>query len=384
MNNINDNNALKATTAPKTAGTPKAAALVDTNDALKTKSALKPATLKATAILETSESLAANVLKQYGISPEGIELIQGGTIKTVWKFGIGGRSFCLKRLKQTLDKALFSVNGQIFIKNSGGLVPWVVLNMAGEPVTQYNKQLFVVYEWINGKDMSFSLETDLKQAIQGLAHFHIASKGYNPPETARISTKLGKWPNQYMSMKKKLASWMEIAVQGTYSASYSAYLSNTGKMIALADMALETLASSAYNELARPGTTSVVLCHQDYGKGNALAAPEGIYVLDLDGVTYDLPARDLRKIIGKNAENRGQWSAKTISDILDWYTQINPLNKEELQVLLADLTFPHWFYGLVKNQFQNGKSLKASEIEKIARLESSKEEIIKLCIIRSD
>jgi spore coat protein I len=54
-----------------------------------------------------------------------------------------------------------------------------------------------------------------------------------------------------------------------------------------------------------------------------------------------------------------------------------------MEVLYADLLFPHWFYGLVKNLFQNNKVLKASEIEKISLLESSKEEALRLCSKRS-
>ena len=96
-------------------------------------------------------------------------------------------------------------------------------------------------------------------------------------------------------------------------------------MLHLADKAINELAMSKYAELNREDSPSIVLCHQDFGKGNALDAPDGIYVLDLDGVTFDLPARDLRKIIGKNAENRGQWQTGAIRDIIDCYCEVNPL-----------------------------------------------------------
>ncbi len=328
--------------------------------------------------------LAHNVLKEYGITAENIKLIQSGTIKTVWKLSSGGEQFCLKRLKQTMDKALFSVNAQIHIKNSGGLVPGVVLNSRGEAVTEYTGQLFVLYEWIDGRDLNFSSPEDLRLALQGLAHFHMASKVYNAPEGARISTKLGKWPDQYASMKKKLTLWKEQSAVKSSVPQYSAYLAHIDRMLSLADNALKQINSSKYADLAALGSASVVLCHQDYGRGNALAAENGVYVLDLDGVTYDLPVRDLRKIIGKNAENNRRWSAKTMLDIAGWYTEVNPMSDDELFILYADLTFPHWFYGLVKNLFQNGKTLKASEIEKTAMLESSKEEVLKLCFKRSD
>lgn len=341
-------------------------------------------------------AIANNVLKEYGIVPDSVSVIQGGSIKTVWKVSSGGVPYCLKRLKHTIDKALFSVNAQVHVKYSGGLVPGVYPNMHGEPITHYNGQLFVLYEWIAGKDLNFNVPADLRMAVRGLAKFHLASKGYQAVEGARVSTKLGKWPDQYTSMSRKLTAWKELA-EGSYpSPALSAYLQHVDRMLALADKALAALDGSDYKKLTEQGGTNgskkpsdqvsdrIVLCHQDYGKGNALAVGSSVYVLDLDGVTYDLPARDLRKIIGKNAERHNRWSAEAISEILGWYTEINPMGAEEMEVLYADLLFPHWFYGLVKNLFQNGKALKASEIEKTALLESSKEEALRLCFKRSD
>lgn len=329
------------------------------------------------------DALAHNVLKEYGITPEKLTLVQGGTIKTVWKLNERGRQLCLKRLKQTYDKALFSVNAQIYIKNSGGKVPGIILNGENKPITEYNGQLFVVYEWINGNDLNFGIPADLRQALQGLAGFHIASKGYPSVEEARISTKLGKWPDQYTSMIRKLTEWKAISSQNN-KPYYTAYLAAVDPMLDIADQALESLAESDYLRLTQSGSPSVVLCHQDFGRGNVLAAADGIYILDLDGVTYDLSARDLRKIIGKNAENAGQWSIEAIRTILGWYTEINPIGRDELEVLYADLSFPHWFFGLVKNQFQKGKALKPSEIEQVAALERSKDETLKTLLKRSE
>lgn len=323
------------------------------------------------------DKIALDVLSRYGIVPESISVIQGGAIKTVWKLKAGGKQLCLKRLRQTIDKAQFSVNAQIFIKNAGGLVPGVILDKSNQPIVQYNDQLFVLYEWINGTDLNFGNPADLRRAVQGLASFHIASRGYKPDGEARVSTKLGKWPEQYGSMKNKLAAWKEIAAGSLSQSHYSAYVKYSDSMINIANQAIDRLGKSKYNLLAGENSSSIVLCHQDYGKGNALAAGSDIYVLDLDGVTFDLPARDLRKIIGKIAENKGQWQAGSIKDILSWYTEVNPLNEDEKEALYTDLMFPHWFYGLVKNLFQGGKPLKAAEIERIAKLEEAKIPVLK-------
>lgn len=328
--------------------------------------------------LENDSGLAQKVLAEYNITPLGITLVQGGSIKTVWKILTGTGTLCLKRLKQTLDKALFSANAQIHIKQKAGNVPGIVLNKLNQAITQYNGQLFVMYEWLEGSDLNFGNSSDLKAAIQGLAKFHIYSKGYSPVESARISSKLGKWPEQYGSMLEKLSSWMDIASANISLPHYASFVRNTPGIIKMGLKALDLLKESKYEALTKPDSDSIVLCHQDYGKGNALLTNKGVYVLDLDGVTYDLPARDLRKIIGKNAENRNQWQLDIIEEICCWYEEVNPFINGEKYILYIDLLFPHWYYGLVKNLFQGGKAIKGDQIERIARLEQTKIPILNL------
>lgn len=327
--------------------------------------------------IKADDSLAETVLKEYGITPESLAMVQGGSIKTVWKLSSNGRQLCLKRLKQTIDKAEFSVNAQIYVRNSGGKVPGIILNKYGRPITEYRGQLFVLYEWIKGSDLNFDNPAELKQAVQGLASFHAASKGYVPQERARVSTKLGKWPEQYVSIKNKLTEWKKTALSNGSNPAHQAYSNCADSVIGIAERAIALLEKSKYSRLTEEGSASIVLCHQDFGRGNVLEAPDGVYVLDLDGVTYDLPARDLRKIIGKLADNAGYWSVETIRNILGWYTEKNPLSEDEKEILYIDLMFPHRFYGLVKNLYQNGKALKAPEIERIAKLEEGGEALLK-------
>ncbi|MCX7924100.1 MAG: CotS family spore coat protein [Clostridia bacterium] len=316
--------------------------------------------------------LAAEVLKKYGIVPESIAVIQGGSIKTVWKVKAKGRLICLKRLKQSYDKVLFSAYAQKYIKEARGNVAALIPDKAGELVVQHEGELFAVYEWLDGRDLNFSNSSDIQAAIQGLARFHIASKGYKPPQDARVSSKLGKWPEQYGSMRNRMAEWKKVSGSKSGVAYHATYLKYVDSMLDLADNALNLLEKSSYQKLTQPESPAIVLCHQDFGKGNAVLGNNGVDVIDLDGVTFDLPARDLRKIIGKQAENKGAWEASTINSIVGWYGQVNPMSASEKEVLYIDLLFPHWYFGLVKNLFQNDKPLKPAEMEKIARLEQSK------------
>lgn len=325
--------------------------------------------------------LAAEVLKQYKIIPQDIKVIQGDSIKTVWKVTTNDELLCLKRLKQTIDKALFSVNAQIYIKNSGGNVPKIILNNQDQPITIFNEQLFVVYQWLEGKDLNFGNNEDLNHAVKGLAKFHKLSKGYIPPDEARISTKEGKWPAQYDSMMGKLIEWKEVAQNNKSVGCYGAYLNVVDPIIEIGKISLEMLKNSNYENLTND-QGSLVLCHQDYGRGNAILTNDGVIVLDLDGVTFDLPSRDLRKIIGKQAETKGLWDEKLIGNVVSWYSEINMISEEDKRILYIDLLFPHWFFGCVKNLFKNNKLIKSEQIEKTAKLEQSKVLLLKKLIKR--
>lgn len=319
------------------------------------------------------EDTARAVLMQYDVNPESIQIVQQGGVKTVWKVLSGGKMICLKRLNKSPEKALFSVEAQKYIKSNGGYVPGVIENKSGEAITYFNSELFVLYEWIEGKQLNFGRQEDFKAAMEGLAHFHISSKGYSPPEEARVSTKLAKWPEQYRSMLGRLNEWKNISRPKAGTAVYDAYLKWVDQIIALGEKAIQYIEASHYSTLSAPGSPAVVLCHQDYGKGNALLTPKGICVLDLDGVTFELAARDLRKIILKTMENQGKWDEKTVADILAWYERVNMLSPDEKQMVYIDTLFPHSFFGAVKNQFQKNKPIKAESVEKIGSIEMSKE-----------
>lgn len=316
--------------------------------------------------------LATDVLGSYEILPDNIQVIQEGGIKTVWRIDYKNKLYCLKRLRHTLDKALFSVYAQIYIKSRGGKVPEVILNKRGSGITEYNNHLFVLYEWILGRNLNFNDTEDICLSVQGLAEFHKASVGYKPAESSINSSRIGKWLNEYESMKNNLIEWKEVASTNIVSQPYTAYLKVIDPIIDIANYAIDLLKHSPYDELTLSDRGYFVLNHQDYGKGNALLGEEGVYIIDLDGVTYDFPARDLRKIISKQAEDRLNWDKTLIDWILDCYEKGCSLTPELKRILYIDLIFPHCFFGQVKNIFIKNKDEKISKIQRIADLEMSK------------
>jgi spore coat protein I len=79
-------------------------------------------------------------------------------------------------------------------------------------------------------------------------------------------------------------------------------------------------------------------------------------------------------------ENQGKWQEGSMLEIVSWYETANPLSMEEKKMVCIDTLFPHSFFGTVKNQFIKNKPVKATSIERIGKIEMSKEKSLKSLI----
>lgn len=322
------------------------------------------------------EDLARRVLRNYEIRPDTVRVVQGGGIKTVWKIGTANANYCLKRLKQTPDKAVFTICAQDYMSSHGAKVPAVKKANNGELYTLLDDELFVLYEWVEGKPLTLDAKSGLAAAVRGIAEFHRDSAGYIPPAGCRVSSKLGRWPHHYESMIARFKEWKKTAQEYSDQALSKVFLAYVDEFIGKGEKALALLKTSGYDEAVKVNENSKTLCHQDYGEGNALLTDKGVYVIDLDGVTYDLPVRDLRKIINKRMAGMGGWNQDIVSSIVNWYCKVNPLSEMLRRLLYIDLMFPHEFHDTAKNPYRKNKIISSDKLSKAAKLEQNKEKVL--------
>lgn len=316
------------------------------------------------------EGLAARVLSRYPLHVLDISTVQAKGKKVVWRVRAREGHFCLKRLGKRMDSLLFSVGAQKYMQQKGALVPAVLAGEDGE-ITVVGADAFVVYQWVEGRPVSFGTPESLRQAVRGLAAFHRHSKGYVPPRGARVSQKWDRWPQQYASILQRLRDWLEAA--GRESGAFAgAFREEAPFFIRRGEKVLAALSRSGYQRLARDPARHLVLCHQDYGEGNALLTPRGVYVLDLDNVSFDFPARDLRKLINKVATAPGGWKVDRGRQVLRYYNEEEPLGEEMEELVWLDLAFPHLFHDVAKNHFKKGKDESSLKLREAARVERAK------------
>lgn len=322
--------------------------------------------------------IANTILLSYAKKPDEIKIIQGGGIKTVWKIKAGGETLCLKRLRHSKEKALFSINAQKHMVRKGARVPGIFPTLNSEDYIEFQGHLFVLYEWLDGR--SIILSRDLKIALEGLAQFHVDSAGYIPPAGCRVSSKLGGMGKYYKSVLKRFSEWQKISLERPQHPVCRAFLNEISEMAEVGMDCVELLELSDYSSWANDISRRGNLCHQDYGDGNALITPDGVYVLDLDGVTFDLPSRDLRKVIVKIMSGRNRWDRGQLKEMLAWYEKINPLDDGKRRVLYIDLLFPHELHDTAKNYFIKEKSIKPNEISLACTVARRKIEVLSALI----
>ncbi|SEC68798.1 spore coat protein I [Paenibacillus sp. GP183] len=313
-------------------------------------------------------SLARQVMTSYNIVPVSIRLIESGGMKTVWKVETSKGPFCLKRLRSGLEKVHFSIQAQQFLMEKKANVPAIIKTKGGTPYVSKNGHIFVLYDWVIGKKPHFSQGRDLKKAIEGLAVFHKKSLGFRPKTACRESSKWSRWPSQYHSMLERFKSWKTSRRSPRLVHILQQHIDT---VIGQGEKATQLLLKSNYPQWtgtkARKG-----LCHQDFSENNVLFTRDGAVVLDLDSVTYDVPARDLRKMILKEMVKEGKWDSALFKNIISWYTAVHPLTTEQLRVVYIDCLFPHLFHETAKKPFHKNEFLPASKLKLAIKIEKSK------------
>ncbi|MGQ7280118.1 CotS family spore coat protein [Brevibacillus thermoruber] len=300
------------------------------------------------------DELAVKVMTHYDMSVSDRRLITSKPDKggAIWRIQTNKGPRSLKLLHRAPARSMFSVGAQAYIHQQGGRVPALIPAKDGKLFVESGGKLWIVTDWV--EPLTPATKIDLAGAQQlcyGLGEFHRYSKGYVPPQGAKNASRLHKWPNYYKKVAKKIGWLREVAkVYNDIPASKS-ILSVVDLFERQAWDALQKLNESPYRHMVAMGEPYWGLVHQDYGWSNGQMGPGGLWVIDLDGVAYDLPFRDLRKLITSTMDDMGVWDTTWMRGMIEAYHEANPLSAESFDVLLIDMALPNEFYKHLKEVF---------------------------------
>ncbi|MGG0937968.1 CotS family spore coat protein [Brevibacillus centrosporus] len=313
------------------------------------------------------DAIAELVMKQYDMTVSSRTLITSKPDKggAIWRIETNKGPRSLKLLHRNPERSLFSVGLQEYVVGQGARVPALIPAKDGKLFVEMGGKLWIVTDWIA---LTPATKVDLvgaQELCYGLGEFHRHSKGYVPPFGAKNSSRLYRWPNYYQKIAKKIGWMREMAKAYRETVASASILAVVDQYERQAIEALERLKASAYPRMVSMGEPHWGLVHQDYGWSNGQNGPGGLWVIDLDGVSYDLPFRDLRKLITSTMDDMGVWDTTWMRGMIEAYHQANPLDAESFEVLLIDMAVPNEFYKHLKEMFFDPITFLNTEAEAI-------------------
>ncbi|KMK77321.1 CotS family spore coat protein [Alkalihalobacillus pseudalcaliphilus] len=297
------------------------------------------------------EDMAQQVMGNYDMNVNRMDVIttkadKGGLI---WKMETDKGPFSLKILHRTPARSLFSLGAQEYlVQEKQARVPSLIKTKTGENYVEKGGKLWFVAEWI---EPLYPVTKDLEGAKSlcfALGEFHQLSKGYIPPNGSEKATRTKRWPKSYEKVVKKMDWFRKIAEAYGEMPASPTILSVIDQFENQAVMALERLNQSAYQELITRDDSEWGLVHQDYGWSNGQMGPRGMWIIDLDGVAYDIPIRDLRKLITGTMDDLGVWDINWMKEMINAYHEANPIDDSLFNILIIDMELPNEFYKNVK------------------------------------
>lgn len=317
------------------------------------------------------EALAYKVMEQYDMTVSDMRLITSKPDKggAIWRIETNKGPRSIKVLHRTPQRSLFSVGAQQHLVQQGARVPALIPTIDESLYVEAGGKLWIVTDWID--TLIPASKIDLEGAValcQGLGEFHQWSKDYIPPHGAAKSSRLYGWPKSYQKIIAKIGWFRHIADAYPETAGSSPLLRMVDEFERQAIEMLDRLNTSAYPDMVMMGETYWGLAHQDYGWSNGQMGPGGIWVIDLDGVAYDLPFRDLRKLITSTMTDMGTWDITWIRGMIEGYNRGNPLTQEMFDILWIDMAFPSEFYKHVKEMVYNPIAFMEVELPAILQL----------------
>ena len=313
------------------------------------------------------EELAQQVITYYDMEVHAKTLITSKPDKggAIWKIETDKGPRSLKVLHRKPLRSLFSVGAQDYIVKQGGRVPELKKTRDGLLSVEKGGKLWIVTDWIETLTPASKYLEGAQALCYGLGEFHRYSKGYVPPVGSQRASRLYRWPAYYQKIIKKI-DWFRNIAEAYDDIPTSQLLRSTIEIYERQALdALSLLQQSAYAQMVSMGEEHWGLVHQDYGWSNGQLGPGGLWVIDLDGVAYDLPIRDLRKLISSSMDDLGTWDVTWIQGMIDAYHQANPLDIETYEILLNDLAFPNEFYKHINEMLYNPINFINNDLERI-------------------
>ncbi|MDP4145693.1 MAG: CotS family spore coat protein [Bacillota bacterium] len=309
-------------------------------------------------LTEKEEQIVNKILSEYDIKPVKIS-----KARSAYKIQTSNSYICLKRMRHGKEKPR---NGSILVDNlySVGFnnTPQYIKTIHGALFVKYHGWFFYATEWIDGEECSLSDFNEAINCIKLLAHFHNCAKKIDT-KNLRIRNNLKNWSKIFKDGINDLEKYKRIMSQKKIRNQFDElYEKNMDIFYNRCQLALAYLNNSQYYRLSREAVNHKTICHDSFYYQNIIKKGGQYYIIDLDSIIIDLQITDLGKLIRRLMfKKEYNWDFSKAKLLIEAYCSINKLSKNELEVMLALIIYPHKFWKLGRKRYIKHKNWSESK-----------------------
>ena len=312
-----------------------------------------------------------SVMRKYNL-----ELVSAEKVRSAYKIITNNGKFCLKRMKHGGNK----------IKNGCILTEELLLNKFtntakyfrtkdGAYSVKSKKNVFYLTEWLEGAECDLTNIDEAINCTKLLAQFHTVSNKIDHNKID-IPNNLKNWPKIFASNLNDLEKFKRIINSKKIKNEFDVlFIENIDNFYNRGMAAINMLNKSQYYKSSKMANEKKVICHNSFYYQNIIKKDGEYFIIDLDSIMIDLQISDLGKLIRRLMFKKAYgWNFNFAKALIEAYNSTNKLSKEDLEIMLALIIFPHKFWKLGKKRYMKQKNWSETKyLHKLNRITSFNE-----------
>lgn len=303
------------------------------------------------------DELKKNVLSKYNIDIFDIENIKFKDTdkqRAVYKISTDKGYKCLKKVYNNKPSLLFIYSIIEWLNSKNICCPRLISTKKGLKYVEYNKNLFILTDWIDGRKCDYDIIEDIIASAKNLARIHASSKYFKPIDGSEIKrTRI----DYYNSYNKHFFQLLEMSnkafrIKDKFS---KLYLEHFDYNLEKAKESVYILSLIDFSVPIGDEVSNNAICHLDYVNKNIIFTPENtLYVIDFDKSSLDYPVHDISGFLKRILKRKDtSWDFEVFKNSMESYEAIRALSYKEYLSILAFLMFPQKYWKTSRDYYKN-------------------------------
>ena len=287
------------------------------------------------------------IREKYNLNIKEIE-----KIKNIYKVSAEEGIYCIKVIRYEYEHFKFILQAILHLQQRGFTnIPKILETKSGEKYIDFLGYYAYLTEWIPSRESNFDDLEDLAKVSEKLAILHKYSEGFTLTKDMKPRIAWFSWINVFNTRKNEILDFKNRISQKAYKSNFDLmYLSCMDEEIERAERCINLLKESNYISLMEKEVLKRGFCHHDYANHNILINPSNkLYIIDFDYCILDTHLHDVASLLIRAMKN-DRWEFEKADCIINNYSKVSKLTKEELRLIKYFLIFPqaYWQLGIQK------------------------------------